>query len=164
MGRRLALPGPEGSSAHIGQPWNVPGKYGSHGELFFFLIKKEPFALTKAVQFKPFVPAETLKACALIGLHLMAAGGVSRSSSSCGVFSPELGGIAGLKGPRCPLWKEEVSCSGNESTVGCEVYEHNNECRTIEVKRGGGALSHGFGVWASCFELPHGHGPFSAKK
>ena len=22
--------------------WNVPGKYGPHGELFFFLIKKEP--------------------------------------------------------------------------------------------------------------------------
>ena len=21
--------------------WNVPGKYGPHGELFFFLIKKE---------------------------------------------------------------------------------------------------------------------------
>ena len=32
------------------------GKYGTHGELFFFLIKKEPFALTKAVEFKPFVP------------------------------------------------------------------------------------------------------------
>ena len=63
----------------------------------------------------------------LIGLHIVAAGGVSGSSSSCGVFSPELGGIAGLSGPRYCLWKEEVSCSGNESTVGCEVYEHNNE-------------------------------------
>ena len=47
--------------------WNVPGKYGPHGELFFFLIKKEPFALTRAVEFKPFVLAETLGACALIG-------------------------------------------------------------------------------------------------
>ena len=26
---------------------NVPGRYGPHGELIFFLIKKEPFALTK---------------------------------------------------------------------------------------------------------------------
>ena len=58
---------------------DVPGKYGPHGELFFFLIKKEPFALTKAVDFKPFVPAETRKACALIGAHLMAAGGESGS-------------------------------------------------------------------------------------
>ena len=22
--------------------WNVPGKYGPHGELFFFLFQKEP--------------------------------------------------------------------------------------------------------------------------
>ena len=22
--------------------WNVPGRYGPHGELFFFLLKKEP--------------------------------------------------------------------------------------------------------------------------
>ena len=62
--------------------WNVPGKYGPHGELFFFLIK-EPFALTQAVQFKPFVPAETLEACALIGLHLLAAGEARSSGSQC---------------------------------------------------------------------------------
>ena len=37
-------------------------------------IKTELVALTKAAPFKPVVPAETLKACALIGLHLMAAG------------------------------------------------------------------------------------------
>ena len=46
--------------------WNVPRKYGPHGELFFS-IKTEPFGLTEAVQFKPFVPAETVKACALVG-------------------------------------------------------------------------------------------------
>ena len=49
------------------------------------------------------------------------------------LFLLELGGIPGLGGPRHPLWKEEVSCSGNESTVGYEVYEHNNECRALEV-------------------------------
>ena len=32
-----------------------------------------------------------------------------------------------------PLWKEEVSWSGNASTVGFEVYEHNNECQAIDV-------------------------------
>ena len=42
--------------------WNVSGKYGPHGELFLFLIKME---LTRAVEFKPFVTAETLKTCAL---------------------------------------------------------------------------------------------------
>ena len=93
--------------AHIIQRLEYPGKCGPHGELFFFLIEKEPFALTMAVQFKPFVPAETLKACALIGLHLVAAGGESGSSSSCGVFSQKLGGMPGLSGPGYPLWKEK---------------------------------------------------------
>ena len=50
--------------------WNVPGKYGPHSELFFFLIRKESVALTQAVPFEPFVSSETLNACALIGLHL----------------------------------------------------------------------------------------------
>ena len=34
--------------------WKVLGKYGPHGEPFLFTIKKEPFALTKAVEFRPF--------------------------------------------------------------------------------------------------------------
>ena len=92
--------------------WNVPGKYGPHGELLFFLIKKEHFALTVAVQFKPVVLAETHNVCALIGLHLLAAGCESGSSSSCGVFSPKLRGIPGLSGPRYSLWKDHVSCLG----------------------------------------------------
>ena len=35
-------------------------------------IKEEPFVLTMAVEFRPHVTAETLEACALIGLHFMA--------------------------------------------------------------------------------------------
>ena len=47
---------------------------GRNGELFFFLIKKEPFAPHKGSGCSsPCVPEETLKASALIGLHLMAA-------------------------------------------------------------------------------------------
>ena len=26
----------------VSMEWNVPGKFGPHGELFFFLIQKEP--------------------------------------------------------------------------------------------------------------------------
>ena len=52
--------------------WNVPGKYGPHGELFFFLIEREPLAVTRAVDFRHRVAAETLKASALIGLHVIA--------------------------------------------------------------------------------------------
>ena len=62
--------------------WNVPGKYGTHGELFFFLIKKEPVVASNEVLPKPIVSAETLKACALIGLHLLAAEGEDGSSGS----------------------------------------------------------------------------------
>ena len=47
--------------AHNIQRLECPGKYGPHGELFFFVIKKKPDALTKAVEFRLFVPAETLK-------------------------------------------------------------------------------------------------------
>ena len=52
--------------------WNVPKKHGPHGELFFFLVNEEPVVVRKTVDFGPFVPAEASKACALIGLHMMA--------------------------------------------------------------------------------------------
>ena len=134
--------------------WNVQGEYGPYSELFFFIVKKELVALTNVVPFKPVVPAETLKACALIGLHLLAAEGNSGSSSSCGVFSPELGGIPVLSGPMYPLWKDDVPFA-------CEVFEHNSECPAVAglATRGGDALSRGLGAWANSFELPHGHGP-----
>ena len=104
-----------------GMSWESTGRTASS---FFFLIKKEPFALTKAVQLKPYVPAETLKACALIGLHLLA---------SCGVFSPFQGSV--VRGTLCGKKKYIYS-----------------ECRALEVigaglvKRGGGALSRGLGT------------------
>ena len=51
--------------------WNVPGRYGPHGELFFFLLKKEPMVLRELVRFGPSIPVEAVKACAFIGLHMM---------------------------------------------------------------------------------------------
>ena len=55
---------------------------------FFSLSKKEPVALTKTVPFKPVVLAETLQACALIGLHASAAEGEAGPSGS---QSPDFG-------------------------------------------------------------------------
>ena len=61
--------------------WNVPGKYGPHGELFFFLIEKEPATMpgseTSSPFFTadiraPFFSADVLKKCALIAMHLIA--------------------------------------------------------------------------------------------
>ena len=53
--------------------WNVPGKYGAHGELFFFLTKKEQLVASNEVLPNPCVSAEALSACAVIGWHLLAA-------------------------------------------------------------------------------------------
>ena len=71
--------------------WNISGRYGPHGELFFFLLKKEPSALSELARLGPSIPVETVKACALIGLHMMAeengwrsgSGSSASSSSSC---------------------------------------------------------------------------------
>ena len=52
--------------------WNVPGRYGPYGELFFFLLKKEPVVLSELVRFGPSILVETVKACALVCLHMVA--------------------------------------------------------------------------------------------
>ena len=46
--------------------------YGPRGELFFFIKKKLKVALNEVLS-NPSVSSETLMACALIGLHLLAA-------------------------------------------------------------------------------------------
>ena len=60
---------------------NVPGKYGRHGELFFFLLMKEPTVIFELVEFGPCFSAETVKTCALIGLHMTAEENALRSDS-----------------------------------------------------------------------------------
>ena len=61
--------------------WNVPGKCGPHGELFFFLIQEEPATVPVSETFSPFVnadirtslfSADVLKKSALLGTHLLA--------------------------------------------------------------------------------------------
>ena len=109
--------------------WNVPGKYGPHGELFFFLVKKEPVASTDGPS-NPFVSAETLKACALTGLHFLflAAEG---EAGSCGGPSPDSGG---MWRHGCPMSLEWISsCSESDTSFGCEEYEHDDECQAIDV-------------------------------
>ena len=95
-----------------------------HGELFFFLVKKEPVVASDDVSSNPCVSAETLKACALIGLHLLAA---ENEAGSCGSQFLYFG-VMWWHG--CPLSPEWISsCSASETSFGCEDYEHNNECR-----------------------------------
>ena len=77
--------------------WNVSGKYGPHGELFFFLIQKEPATMPGVETFSPFInadirtplfSAEVLKTCALVALHVIAEEG--RDGDGC--QSPWSGG------------------------------------------------------------------------
>ena len=73
-------------------------------------------------------PAQRLKACAVIHLHFLAAEG---EAGSVGSQSHDLGDVWRYGCPKSPEW---ISlCSASETSLGCEVYEHNNECRATEV-------------------------------
>ena len=94
----------------------------SHSELFFFLLKKEPMVLRELVRLG------RVKACALIGLHMMAEemswrsdSGSSVSSSSSGennvgndallVIGPQgSGDTIALFLQDCEVAKEALSC------------------------------------------------------
>ena len=103
--------------------WNAPEKYGPHSELFFFVLMKEPVALTKAVPFKPVFCADTLKACSLIGLHLLAEAGEAGSS---GCQSPDLRDMWRHGCPKSPEWDSEGE-SWSESLSSSDFREHNVE-------------------------------------
>ena len=105
--------------------WNAPGKYGPHGELLSFLIKK---GLRTRCRPNPRVSAEKLEACALIGLHLLAA---ESEAGSTGGQSPDLGD---MWRHGCLVSLEWISCcSARETFFACEEHEHNDECRGTEV-------------------------------
>ena len=101
-----------------------------HSELFFFLIRKEPVAFTKAVPFEPLVSAETLKACALVGLHLVAAD----EAGSSGCQYPDPGDLWRYGGPKSPDWDSDVeSWTEGEGTSSSEQCEHNVESLALNV-------------------------------
>ena len=71
--------------AVLGGGLTSPGRTGRTASSFSSSSRSSPSLLQRAVEFIPFVPAETLKACALICLHLVAAG------RRCQVESLDLG-------------------------------------------------------------------------
>ena len=94
--------------------WNVPRKYGPHGELFFFLLKKEPIVLSELVEIGPCISAATVKACALISLHMMAEENAFRSDSD---FSPDLGDTWRYGCPKKALCGVAAAVNGQEARV-----------------------------------------------
>ena len=104
-GRRLALPGPMGQCAQ-----HPRGSMGRMASSFCFFVKKEAVAFSNEVPFKPVVPVDTLKACALIGLHILAGEGEAGSSGS---LSLDLGDMWRHGCTRSPEWIS--SCSASET-------------------------------------------------
>ena len=100
--------------------WNVPGKYEPYGELFFFLLKKEPVVLSDLIEFGPFVSAETVKASALIGLHVMAEENALWSDSDS---SSDLG----------EMWKYGYDGERSDIASSKEHYQHSVENLAIDV-------------------------------
>ena len=59
------------AAAHSLHALECPREVWPYGELFFFLLKKEPMVIRELVRFGPSIPVEAVKACALVGLHMM---------------------------------------------------------------------------------------------
>ena len=90
-----------------------------------------PLLLQKAVEFSPFVPAKTLKTCALIGLHLMAAEGESGSSSS---QSRDVGDMWRHGCPKRPDWDSDgESWSESGGLSSSDFREHSVESLALHV-------------------------------
>ena len=111
--------------------WNVPGKYGLHGELFFSHMNKEQVVASNEVLPNPCVSTETLKAFALIGLHLLAA---DCEVGSSGGQSPDLGDTWRYGYPKSLDWNGNVeSWTESEGTSSSEQCEHHVESLVLNV-------------------------------
>ena len=118
--------------------WNVPGKYGLHGELLFFLMQKEPATEPVGETFSPFfnadfrnplLSADVLKKCALVALHIIAEEG----EGGDGFQVPCSGDEWEMGCPKSPMresegeaWSEDENASSSGSREGnvCNVALH----------------------------------------
>ena len=96
---------------------------GSTGRVVssFFLLKKEPMVFGESILFGPCISAEIVKACALIGLHMMAVENAFRDMWRCGC-------------PKSPVWSSNgFEWAGCEDISSLECYEHNVGNLAVEV-------------------------------
>ena len=110
FGKASGLACTRGTVCTCAQPPLIGTFQGSMGRMASF-IKKEPMVASNDVSSNPFVSAETLEACALVGLHLLAAEG---DAGSCGGQSPDLGDMWRHCCPISPEWIS--SCSASETS------------------------------------------------
>ena len=113
--------------------WNVPGKYGPHGELFFS-IQREPATVTGSGTFSPLFnadicsslfSADVLKKCALIALHMIAEEGRDEEVGCC---APGLGDEWKMGCPKSPMWESEGESWSEDESVSSGGSREGNVC------------------------------------
>ena len=130
--------------------WNVPGKHGPHGELFFFLIWEEPATVPGSETFSPFFnahirtslfSADVFPKCALIALHVIAEEG--RDGDGCPVRG--LGGDWKMGCPKSPMWESEGEAWSEDESVSSSGSREGNVCNdalhVIRLYGPGGKIS-----------------------
>ena len=111
--------------------WNVPKKYGPHGELSSFSSLKSRWSSVSWSNSGSVSQPKTVKACALIGLHMVAEENALLSDSDS---SPDLGDMWRYGFPKSPVWGSNgVEWAGNEDASSLEYHEHNVDNLAIEV-------------------------------
>ena len=113
--------------------WNVPGKYGPHGELFLFLIQKEPATVPGSETFSPFLSADIstpvfsadVQKCALIARHFIAEEG---RSGEDGCHAPDSGDERKLGCSKSPMWESEGEGWYEDESVSSSVSRENSVC------------------------------------
>ena len=113
--------------------WNVPGKYGPHGELFFFLIQKEPARVPDSETFSPFMnsdirtpfySADDLKMCALLALHIIAEEGRDGDGFQVPVLEEEWK----MGCPKSPRWESEGEAWSEDEDASSTASREGNVC------------------------------------
>ena len=111
---------------------NVPGKSGPRGELIFFLLPKKSRWSSVSWSNSGLAPP-TVKACAWIGLHMMAQENAFRSDNDFSLDSGTRACMVAKKKKKSPVWTSGGDdCAGTEGTSSCEDYEHNVDNLTLE--------------------------------
>ena len=113
----------------------MPGKYGPHGELLFFLIQKDLTSMLGIETFSsfftadigtPFFSADVLKKCALMGMHQTAEEG--KEVERVVVKTPDLGDTWRYGCPKSPMSKSEDEDWQENASVSSGVSRENNVC------------------------------------
>ena len=110
--------------------WNVPGKYGPHGELFFILIQKELATVPVSETFSPFFNAD-------IRILLFSADPqevcAPRLARNCGrdgdgCHVPALGDERKMGCPNSPMWESEGEAWSEDEHASSSNSREGNVC------------------------------------